>query len=172
MVSDGLESRAIQELAYLDQAPYNPHAMQSMLVSEYGAGNVHPHTLLLAGQRNAHLAGMRHPITGIVYDARGFPVFDGVTVFETRLASKLAYEGTRSAHQVAATKALKEAVKTDERLAAQFSKKQLEAIQSGSSHIPEYTWHHHQDTGRMQLIPRPLHRETGHIGGAKLWIQE
>ena len=34
----------------------------------------------------------------------------------------------------------------------------------GKSKIPNYTWHHHQDTGRMQLINEDLHHDTGHIG--------
>jgi hypothetical protein len=32
-----------------------------------------------------------------------------------------------------------------------------------------YTWHHHQDHGRMQLIPREIHEATGHTGGFSLW---
>ncbi|HEY9925000.1 TPA: HNH endonuclease [Neisseria meningitidis] len=35
----------------------------------------------------------------------------------------------------------------------------------GTSKIPDYTWHHHQDTGRMQLISERKHTQTGHIGG-------
>ena len=34
----------------------------------------------------------------------------------------------------------------------------------GTSEIPDYTWHHYQDTGRMQLINEDLHHDTGHIG--------
>ena len=34
----------------------------------------------------------------------------------------------------------------------------------GTSEIPDYTWHHHQDTGRMQLINEDLYHDTGHIG--------
>ena len=33
-----------------------------------------------------------------------------------------------------------------------------------TSEIPDYTWHHHQDTGRMQLIREDSHHDTGHIG--------
>ncbi|WP_417696190.1 HNH endonuclease [Pseudomonas sp.] len=32
-----------------------------------------------------------------------------------------------------------------------------------------YTWHHHQDSGRMQLVPELIHKKTGHILVAKLW---
>jgi hypothetical protein len=34
---------------------------------------------------------------------------------------------------------------------------------------PYFTWHHHQDVGRMQLVPRTIHRDTGHIGGFEMW---
>ena len=40
----------------------------------------------------------------------------------------------------------------------------LKAIEKGESKIPDYTWHHHQDTGRMQLVPEKSHHDTGHIG--------
>jgi hypothetical protein len=33
----------------------------------------------------------------------------------------------------------------------------------------KYTWHHHQDRGRMQLVPEKVHAETGHTGGFSLW---
>ncbi|OTX31255.1 hypothetical protein BK717_21870 [Bacillus thuringiensis serovar malayensis] len=31
-----------------------------------------------------------------------------------------------------------------------------------------YTWHHHQDTGRMQLVDYQIHHDTGHTGGYKI----
>ena len=33
----------------------------------------------------------------------------------------------------------------------------------------DYTWHHHQDRGRMQLVERSVHEKTGHTGGFALW---
>lgn len=30
-------------------------------------------------------------------------------------------------------------------------------------------WHHHQDCGRMQLIPRDLHAVVRHTGGVARW---
>jgi hypothetical protein len=32
-----------------------------------------------------------------------------------------------------------------------------------------YTWHHHEDFSRMQLVPESLHSATGHDGGMKFW---
>ncbi|MCP4326680.1 MAG: hypothetical protein GY951_08610 [Psychromonas sp.] len=31
------------------------------------------------------------------------------------------------------------------------------------------TWHHHQDTGKMQLVNESLHARFGHIGGMERW---
>ncbi len=36
---------------------------------------------------------------------------------------------------------------------------------------PGFTWHHHQDVGRMQLIDRDFHRWVRHLGGNSLWGQ-
>jgi hypothetical protein len=34
---------------------------------------------------------------------------------------------------------------------------------------PGYSWHHHEDTGRMQLVPSELHGAVGHTGGFSIW---
>ena len=37
---------------------------------------------------------------------------------------------------------------------------------------PDYTWHHHQETGRMQLVVTAFHETDGgalHTGGSSLW---
>ncbi|WP_244527425.1 HNH endonuclease [Lihuaxuella thermophila] len=31
------------------------------------------------------------------------------------------------------------------------------------------TWHHHQQTGRMILIPSDVHFAAKHTGGHKIW---
>lgn len=35
----------------------------------------------------------------------------------------------------------------------------------------KYTWHHHQDTGRMQLVEFGVHNATNHKGGRTTWAQ-
>ncbi|MEM7548053.1 MAG: HNH endonuclease [Bacteroidota bacterium] len=35
--------------------------------------------------------------------------------------------------------------------------------------IRAFTWHHHQTTGRMQLVNSKIHSQTGHTGGFSLW---
>ncbi|MBA4602284.1 HNH endonuclease [Thermoactinomyces sp. AMNI-1] len=43
-------------------------------------------------------------------------------------------------------------------------------LKSGNHKIGNYTWHHHQETGRMQLIPSDVHRKGYlHTGGHRIW---
>jgi hypothetical protein len=46
-----------------------------------------------------------------------------------------------------------------------FDAGQLSEIMKGAREIPGFTWHHHQDLGRMQLVPDKIHKRTLHIGG-------
>lgn len=49
-----------------------------------------------------------------------------------------------------------------------FTREQLEQIEKGKT--PEgFTWHHHQDVGRMQLVDREVHNANRHDGGFILW---
>ena len=45
----------------------------------------------------------------------------------------------------------------------------IEDITMGKDTISEFTWHHHQELGRMELIPRWIHKEAKHTGGDSLW---
>ena len=50
----------------------------------------------------------------------------------------------------------------------QFTDRQQEQIRNGDK--PEgYTWHHHEERGRMQLVDSEIHRQTRHEGGRSLW---
>ena len=50
----------------------------------------------------------------------------------------------------------------------QFTHRQLEQIENGDK--PEgYTWHHHEDKGRMQLVDSEIHAKTPHTGGRSIW---
>jgi hypothetical protein len=35
----------------------------------------------------------------------------------------------------------------------------------GKPQIPGLTWHHHQEIGKMQLLPRDIHTSAKHAGG-------
>ena len=89
-------------------------------------------------RRNEHLAGERHPDTGIPFDGDGYPVFSGVATKEV----KIELSGNR---------------RIDAKRANQVAG--LDATPEG------FVWHHHQDGTTMQLVPRDIHTRTGHDGG-------
>ncbi|WP_306475043.1 HNH endonuclease [Bacillus pseudomycoides] len=49
-----------------------------------------------------------------------------------------------------------------------FTPRQLAQIQKGEARIHGLTWHHHQVTGKMQLVDSEVHG-ANHLGGNKLW---
>ncbi|MHB9022612.1 MAG: Ig-like domain-containing protein [Armatimonadota bacterium] len=86
--------------------------------------------------RNIHLAGRRHPITSVLFDALGYPIF------KSKKNVDIVYTGSRAGDFAAANKA------------------------AGFSSTPKgYTWHHHQNGKTMQLVESEIHRLTGHTGG-------
>ena len=90
--------------------------------------------------RNAHLAGKKHPITDVPFDAQGYPDFEAVGLVKQEV--KIKYTGKREGDFKAAN------------------------AEAGFKKTPEgYTWHHHQDGVTMQLVPRAIHMKTGHTGG-------
>lgn len=92
--------------------------------------------------RNQHLAGQTHPKTGVPFDDAGFPNFSTwrhPDVPDVRIQ----LSGNRS---------------TD------FARADAAAGITGQRPVG-YTWHHHQDSGLMQLVDSRIHSQTGHTGG-------
>jgi hypothetical protein len=90
--------------------------------------------------RNFHLAGKKHPVTGVPFDLDGYPDFRATGV--VRVEVKITYTGSRMGDYAAANKA------------------------AGLRETPKgMTWHHHQDGTTMQLVPTDIHAKTGHTGG-------
>jgi filamentous hemagglutinin len=145
--------------------PYGAQATRAELESLYGSRNVASTTVPPLDGRNVHLASQRHPVSGIVFDTRGFPIFDDVAAFDTRLASGQFRAASYEQQMQMASRDLSQAIQRGEISASRFTPDQLSQIQNGAAQINGYTWHHHQDYGRMQLVPRDIHRTTGHIGG-------
>lgn len=102
------------------------------------------------------------------YDANGFPLFDS-TRADLYLPPDKIVVGSRETHFTAANRMLAE--RTDDQLrGAGFSNADIANIRAGNT-PDNYTWHHHQDVGRMQLV-RTSEHETfsgGHTGGWSLW---
>jgi RHS repeat-associated protein len=147
--------------------PYDPKAMRQMLESRYGAENVTSTTVPPSNAKNVKLAGGQHA-NGVTFDQRGFPVFDDVAVSEIRLSGDQVRSLSSKGQMRAATRELRELVNSDPALRARFKPAHLRQIQAGDPKIGNYTWHHHQDIGRMQLIPTKSH-QAGHIGGSAMW---
>ncbi|WP_239470114.1 HNH endonuclease [Archangium violaceum] len=90
--------------------------------------------------RNAHLAGRKHPVTHVPFDADGYPDFRAAGVVEVEV--KISFTGSRVRDFAAANKA------------------------AGFKETPKgMTWHHHQDGTTLQLVPTGIHARTGHTGG-------
>ena len=92
--------------------------------------------------RNQHLAGKKHPVTGVPFDADGYPDFRAAGVVKHEVKIKM----------------------------TGGPKDRLEANRvAGLTTEPKgFTWHHHQDGTTMQLVPKDIHEKTGHTGGAAI----
>lgn len=101
------------------------------------------------------------------YDANGFPMFNARG--DVYLPPNKLSVGSRATHDAEASRILGRS--TDDQLrGAGFSNADIAALRRGE--VPDgYTWHHHQDVGRMQLVRSSEHDALagGHTGGWSLW---
>ena len=96
--------------------------------------------------RNGHLSGGNHPNTDVPFDADGFPDFSDHLYPNGPNDIMIKPTGNRAKDFAAANRA------------------------AGYLSTPRnYTWHHHQTPGRMQLVSSKVHASTGHTGGFSLW---
>ena len=100
------------------------------------------------------------------FDQRGFPVFNKV-FFEMKLKRR-DWKATRVLHFSRASKALYKKTQEDRAFARKFTKQELEKFKKGG--VPsKYTWHHHQERGKMQLVLYDIHSKVSHKGGFYIW---
>lgn len=105
------------------------------------------------------MAGDKHPVTGIPYDADGLPIFESKGEV---LLKESDFKKSRKC-----SKALYEQIMENPELALKFMDEEIQLFKIGKK--PEhYTWHHHQEAGRMQLVDYETHRKTGHTGRYKI----
>jgi hypothetical protein len=117
------------------------------------------------GTAKANLVSKLHPVSGVKIDINGFPIFDSkfTATLDSSLLKATDYQQFKSA-----TLQLHDSIKANPSFGKQFTQKQLDQISKGIK--PEgYTWHHHQDTGVLQLVDSALHQKTGHTGGRSIW---
>ncbi|HDS7112721.1 TPA: hypothetical protein QH394_000325 [Klebsiella aerogenes] len=65
--------------------PYDPHIARKQLKEMYDAENVLSTTVPRSNDKNVKLKGQQHPNTDIVYDSRGYPIFDDIAKYDTKL---------------------------------------------------------------------------------------
>ena len=128
---------------------------------------------------NQHLEGTVHPETGVPFTAKlvetnegfkegVFPDFsENHCIYDAQLPEDL--HKARNYDQIKyLNEQLSEAYGNDTIDTEQFTDRQLEQIRNGDK--PEgYTWHHHEEPGRMQLVDSDIHAKTPHTGGRSLW---
>jgi small nuclear ribonucleoprotein (snRNP)-like protein len=129
---------------------------------------------------NQDLEGEKHPNTYVSFkrdmvelpDGRKvegvFAEFDPICEMMLDKNENGNYEGYRVAQEKDCNQKLKNAVESDPELRNKFTDEQLEQIKNGDT--PDgYTWHHHQQPGKMQLVDSEKHMKTGHTGGYSIW---
>lgn len=125
---------------------------------------------------NSDLEGMRHPKTGVLFErttvchkGEKFEVI--VPRFESKCDVQLPealYEAKNKTQFDYANEKLREQIKTDPVLQAQFNSEQLEQIRNGDR--PDgYVWHHSEQPGQLQLVDKGVHDGTAHTGGQQFW---
>ncbi len=116
--------------------------------------------------RRKDLAGKTHEKSGVEYDRNGYPIFD--SSFDAVLPRNLIGPAIQDTAQMTeATKQLRRAIDKNPLIARRFTEGQLADIMAGKARIRDYTWHHHQDGVRLQLVDRETHKLSGHDGGRK-----
>jgi filamentous hemagglutinin len=151
--------------------PYDPVGIREELKRRYGDDNVTSTTVPPTSKPNVRMRGGHIDATlpdgstvRIVFDQRGFPIFDDVVRLEIHLENSTFRGASYDGQLRMATRDLRARIQRGEISASGFTEAQMTAIRSGAEKIPGYTWHHHQDTGRMQLVPEAIHSAVRHTG--------
>lgn len=126
---------------------------------------------------NENLKDQNHPVTDVPFKEKTvvtdkgeeligvFPEFE--SVYDVQLPEDLYLESDKKQFNEC-NRQLKEAVESDPELAKKFDEEQLDQIKNGET--PDgYTWHHNEETGKMQLVDSEIHAKTGHLGGRTIW---
>ncbi|WP_439863546.1 two-partner secretion domain-containing protein [Pseudomonas antarctica] len=155
----------------LGDVPYDSRNIREELSDKYGADNVLSTTVPPSGMPNVKLAGMHKDIVlpdgsnaRVVFDNKGFPIFDDITKFDTHINISEFRAASYEGQLRMATRDLRTQIDSGAVPSSAFTDVQLKAIRGGQDKIPGYTWHHHQDTGRMQLVPEVFHNGARHVG--------
>jgi len=176
---------------------YDPHSIREAIMQRFqlpdGSVQITADTIPNPNHYNVAKA-ISNPsglvIHGIPFDVRGYPIFDGVSIVDLRIVDRVKFASVDPDGQLRmATRELRAILKAEATYTSSWSEKllefynkgeigfkykfneeQLTAIRKGYGKIPGFTWHHHQDFTRMQLVPSEIHGRVGHIGGWHMHI--
>ncbi|RAN84853.1 HNH endonuclease [Bacillus sp. SRB_331] len=101
----------------------------------------------------------------VKYDKDGYPIFN--SKYETSLSESYHIEPDSVQFKYLSQKLYDDIMK-DPNLAKQFSQTDIELFKLGKK-PKSVTWHHHQETGKMQLVNYYEHQVAGHTGGRAIW---
>ncbi|WP_338635015.1 hemagglutinin repeat-containing protein [Spirobacillus cienkowskii] len=141
----------------------------------YGKENVISHTVPDLDKPNVNMAGRAinvelndGRVVKVVYDQKGLPGFTPHMKTEVIFSQKTMLETNYEEHLTMSTKALWAEVQKDPVLKRKFTEAELLDMEQGKQKIGKYTWHHHQDLGRMQLVETKIHKDAPHVGAKSL----
>ncbi|OFD38905.1 HNH endonuclease [Bacillus mycoides] len=147
-----MEEAGRNQPAY-NRKPIQPKNYKKMEVNEDGTT-----TYTIASKSN----GKEYKVT---YDKNGHPIFN--THFDTTLPESKYLSGD-SEQFTFCNKDLFEKAMKDSELKSKFTEAELELFKAGKK-PSYYTWHHHQDKGKMQLVDYFEHEVARHTGGRAYW---
>jgi hypothetical protein len=146
---------------------YSPNAMRDSFGPRTTSTTMPPPR----GLPNVRYAGraVDVPLSGgksarVVFDKKGYPIFDDVSKYTTHLNVDKFRGATYTTQMRMATRDLRDRIDMGQVSKSEFTNKQLADIRSGKAKIDGYTWHHNQDTGKMQLVPKDIHAGVSHVG--------
>ena len=111
------------------------------------------------------MAGKTDKKTKVKFDQMGFPKFK--SFYDVKLKRK-DYKESREVHFYYANKKVYKKAQKNKKVRRLFTRNEMNDLKSGETPA-RYTWHHHQNKGKLQLVSRKIHSEVNHIGGYKIW---
>jgi len=111
------------------------------------------------------MANRTHKQPTVPFDRNGFPKFKAYASIKLHPWD---YKKSRDAHFNKANKILYKKALKSQKIRNLFTKSELEEFKKGIT-PDKYTWHHHQNRGKMQLVSYKTHATVNHIGGYHIW---
>ena len=118
---------------------YDPQNIRNILETKYGVRKINSTTFPPTNAPNVQLAGQKHPVSEIIFDNRGFPTFDDVAAFDTRLSSNQFRAVGYEQQMQMASRDLWQAIQRGEIPVSRFTPTQLQQIERGSTRIDGFT---------------------------------